>query len=141
MSPPAVTTGDVYRGRRLVTAEEIRRFGELVGDRAAHHVAPRSGPPVAHGLFVAATAGRLLAELDYVGRDTALTFLVPVRAGEEIEAVVTITRATPAGPLGTSVAADLVVTDTSGAVVLTGTATGLLPDPENPQWMDRRGIG
>jgi acyl dehydratase len=127
-----VAVGEVRTVTCTVTAEAIARFAELTGDRAPHHVAPSCGPPIAHGLLVAATASSVLSGLGYLGRRTTLEFTEPVYADDILSAEVAVVRVAHAGPLGTSVAVKLVITNHRGVVVLRGTAAGLLPRGPQP---------
>ncbi|MGW7514494.1 hypothetical protein ACWGJ2_02740 [Streptomyces sp. NPDC054796] len=127
-SPPRA--GKVYTARRLIETEQILAFAELTGDRAGHHVDTSCDPPLAHGLYVASLAGEVLAPFGYLGRRSTMEFIAPVHSGDTIEARLTIRRAVPAGPLGTSVEAEMVITNQNGTIVLRGTTAGLVPVPK-----------
>lgn len=92
---------------RVVTADDIRRFGELCGDRAAIHsdaaYARTLGfdGPLAHGPLGIGIAFGLLHELGIVAttaiamRDVDWRFLAPILAGDELRLELTVTRCRP----------------------------------------------
>jgi 3-hydroxybutyryl-CoA dehydratase len=95
---PVASVGDTATANLPVTRDAIDEFAALSGDDNPLHVDEEyaaEGPfdgPVAHGLLAASAVSAALAGLPgdvvYVSQD--LTFLAPVRPGEEVTARVEV---------------------------------------------------
>ncbi len=70
---------------RTVTEEDIRRFGEVSGDKGVHHLEKDAdGRLLAHGLLVATLPTKLGGDLDYVARTMHFDFIKPVYSGDSL---------------------------------------------------------
>jgi acyl dehydratase len=134
---------------RVVTSDDIRRFAELSGDRAALHLDAEHAAelgfsaPIAHGPLVLGMVLGLLFEEGTFDRtavgmlDVDWRFLAPVVAGDTLRYVMTITRCRrssrrPAGVIGRH----FTVLNQDDVAVQSGTSTLMVrtraaaPDPD-----------
>jgi len=123
--------------RRRFTDEDVRAFGAVSGDENPIHYedggedggdgrGDRLGGRVVHGMLSASVFGALLSRA-YPGAVYAtqeLKFRAPVRVGEEIEAMIRLTRKS-----GTRARYETVVRRVEcGTVCVDGTALAFLPE-------------
>lgn len=119
--------------RRRFTDEDVRAFGAVSGDENPIHYedggdgrGDRLGGRVVHGMLSASVFGALLsrAHPGAVYATQELKFRAPVRVGEEIEAMIRLTRKS-----GTRARYETVVRRVEcGTVCVDGTALALLPE-------------
>lgn len=125
--------------RRRFTDEDVRAFGAVSGDENPIHYdgdgdedgggdgrGDRLGGRVVHGMLSASIFGALLsrAHPGAVYATQELKFRAPVRVGEEIEAMIRLTRKS-----GTRARYETVVRRVEcGTVCVDGTALALLPE-------------
>ena len=80
-SPPE--EGDVHTYERTFTEEDVRRFGEVSGDRQAIHTEPdENGRLVVQGLLTATLPTKIGGDLSYLARTMEFDSLSPVYTGE-----------------------------------------------------------
>lgn len=89
MSDPSVTdepqVGDTYTHDRTFTPEDVRRFGEISGDRQPIHTDPdEEGRLVVQGLLTATIPTKIGGDLRYLARTMEFDFRRPVYTGERI---------------------------------------------------------
>lgn len=90
----AVEEGSRSEWRRTFTADDVRAFSEVSGDRGVHHVeADAAGRLMVQGLLTATLPTKLGGDLDYLARDMRFEFLRPVFTGQEILCSIVCTRA------------------------------------------------
>lgn len=71
---------------RLITADDVRRFGEVSGDQGRHHVEPDAqGRVLAQGLLTASLPTKLGGDLHYIARTMTFDFLRPVYSGDRLK--------------------------------------------------------
>ena len=90
---------------RRVTADDVKRFAEITGDRNPIHLDPtfaattRFKRPIAHGLltasYVSAVLGSELPGPGTIYLSQSITFKAPVYLGDEITAKVTVLKYRP----------------------------------------------
>lgn len=125
--------GDWATLSRTVTAEDIKRFGELVGDLNPLHVdqrfaeRTRFGKCIAHGMIpaslISAVLGTKLPGPGTIYLSQSLNFRAPVFPGDTIEACVIVREVRSDKPI---VTLDTVCKTHRGTVVLDGQAVVLL---------------
>lgn len=79
------TEGDTYTHERTFTTEDVRRFGELSGDRQPIHTDPdEEGRLVVQGLLTATLPTKIGGDLEFIARTMEFEFRRPVYTGETI---------------------------------------------------------
>jgi acyl dehydratase len=112
--------------RRTMSAQMIRRFGELIGDMNPQHMnQPGGARPIVHGLYLASAVNTFAENLDILGRRFSMEFLAPAYAGDQIEVTITVTQVRPAGTAGDQVSLDLVYRNQNATTLARGTFYGL----------------
>jgi 3-hydroxybutyryl-CoA dehydratase len=115
---------------RTFTAEDVRRFAELSGDRGAHHVTPDAeGRLLVHGLLTATLPTKLGGDMNFLARELNFEFLRPVYAGEKILCV-GLVEEVRAEPKRWAVSFTFEAENERGKVVLRGTAVGVILRPD-----------
>jgi 3-hydroxybutyryl-CoA dehydratase len=92
---PTVTlsVGQRFTWQRTFTAEDVRHFSRLSGDRGVHHVQPDTGGRVmVQGLLTATLPTKIGGDLNFIAREMTFEFLRPVFTGETITTDVTFTK-------------------------------------------------
>ncbi len=122
---------------KTITAGDVERFAELVGDRNPVHLddaaakRTRFGRRIVHGIFGAALISAVLGtELPGPGTiyiSQSLRFLAPAFVGDTLTATVTITGVRPDKPIATC---DTVCRNQDGTTILKGEAVVLVEDLE-----------
>jgi len=77
---------------RTFTAEDVKLFSELSGDKGVHHMKPDSkGRVMVQGLLTATIPTKLGGDMNYIAREMTFKFVRPVFVGDTIscEAVIT----------------------------------------------------
>jgi 3-hydroxybutyryl-CoA dehydratase len=124
--PVPIAAGDVRSYSRTFTAEDVRRFAEVSGDRGQHHVEPdASGRLWVHGLLTATIPTKLGGDLNYLAQTMNFEFLRPVFSGDTITCESRCTRA-DAQAGRTLCAFEIVLTNQHGKEVLRATTTGVI---------------
>jgi 3-hydroxybutyryl-CoA dehydratase len=121
-----LAVGDTFTHSRSIEVGDIQAFAELTQDRGVHHSAEQQ-PAIAHGLLTASVATKIGGDLDFLSREMQMTFLLPVRAGDVVEATVTITSAERPRQGRQKIAMEIVCRNQHEVLVLAGTATGYVP--------------
>lgn len=81
--PPA--EGDIYTYERAFTPEEVRRFGEISGDRQPIHTEPdEEGRLIVQGLLTATIPTKIGGDQEFIARTMEYDFRRPVYTGETI---------------------------------------------------------
>lgn len=84
----AMKAGDRVVFERAFTAEEVRRFAELSGDRGSHHLLPdQRGRLMLHGLLTATMPTKLGGDMHFIAREMRFEFLKPVHTGEKLTCI------------------------------------------------------
>lgn len=97
---PVATVGDAATASLSVTRETIDRYADLVGDDNPLHLDADYaaegifGGRVAHGMLAAGVVSAALADLpgDVVYVSQELSFIAPVRPGDEVTATAEVTE-------------------------------------------------
>ncbi len=80
-----IRQGARFTWDRTITEDDIRRFGEVSGDKGVHHLEKDAqGRLLAHGLLVATLPTKLGGDLDYVARTMRFGFIKPVYSGDSL---------------------------------------------------------
>lgn len=118
--------GDVFSWERTFTEEDIRLFGELSGDKGAHHIKPdEKGCLMAHGLLTATLPTKIGGDLNFIARELIFQFHRPVFAGDTVRCEVTIVGLEQAEQY-TRMSSGFVCRNQHGKEVLTGQAHGVI---------------
>jgi len=123
-----LTEGDTVAVERTFTAEDVRAFTEVSGDRGDHHLEPdEEGRLLVHGLLTATLATEIGGRHDVLARTMEYRFRRPVYTGETVRCAAEFTTVERRADGRTEVAADLTFTRTDdGEVVLTGGFDGVI---------------
>jgi acyl dehydratase len=85
------TEGNTYTHERTFTPEDVRRFGELSGDRQAIHIEPdEEGRLVVQGLLTATIPTKIGGDLEFIARRMEFGFRRPVYTGQRIVCELTV---------------------------------------------------
>lgn len=88
--------GDTFFWQRTFTAEDVRSFAHLTGDRGRHHLLEdEQGRLVVHGLLTASITTKIGGDLNYMARLFEMEFLRPVYTGDQISCKVEVVEITP----------------------------------------------
>lgn len=121
---PALEVGRVHTFERTFTDEDIRAFGELSGDRGAHHVvAGPGGRLMAQGLLTATMPTKIGGDVDFVAREMWFEFVRPVWSGDTVRCDVTVVGERP-GTDRTWFTLEIVCANQVGEEVLRGRCVG-----------------
>ena len=121
-----VRVGQKAAYERTFSTNDIESFGELSGDKGAHHVRPDAqGRIMVQGLLTATVPTKLGGDLNYIARDYTLEFIRPVFAGDTVRAEATITKADP-GEGHLKVGIDFVCHNQHGKEVMRGKTSGVI---------------
>ncbi|MBE3567569.1 MAG: MaoC family dehydratase [Thermogemmatispora sp.] len=127
--------GDVLSHERTFSAEDIRLFAELSGDKGHHHMQPDAqGRLMVQGLLTASIPTKLGGDLNFIARSMQMEFLRPVFAGDRIRCEMTVSRLEP-GDGYLSLELVSVCRNQHGKEVLRGSAQGIIrqaPEPASP---------
>lgn len=89
--PEALRVGAVSRWTRTITEDDIRRFGEISGDKGRHHMEKDSrGRLLAHGLLTATLPTKLGGDLQFIAGTMTFEFLKPVYSGDALTCTGTV---------------------------------------------------
>ncbi len=126
-------TGDSASISKTITDEDIRLFGDLVGDDNSVHLddefarKTRFGRRIAHGMLsaslVSTVIGTRLPGAGAIYLSQSLRFVAPVYPGDTVTATATITKIREDKPI---VTLETVCTKQDGETVLTGEAVVLV---------------
>lgn len=120
--------GSRFGWKRRISEEDIRRFTEVSQDAGRHHVSRDArGRLMAQGLLAATMPTKLGGDLDYIARRMIFDFVKPVYAGDELECAATVNLAMRK-PGRTKVEFSFEIRNQDGAVVLTGSSSGVILD-------------
>jgi len=111
---------------RTFTAEDVRGFAELSGDKGIHHMRPDSqGRIMVQGLLTATVPTKLGGDMDYIAGEISIRFVRPVFVGDTIkcEAIVTNVEQREDRAL---VSIDMVCRNQFGKDVLVGSTKGFI---------------
>lgn len=116
--------GDRHVHERTFTADEVRLFAEVSGDRGAHHLTPDAqGRLMLHGLLTATMPTKLGGDMQFVARDMHFDFVKPAFSGEKLTCL-GIVATVVAQRSRLKVAFSFTITRDGGEVVLQGTSSG-----------------
>ncbi|MDQ3753965.1 MAG: MaoC family dehydratase [Acidobacteriota bacterium] len=126
-------TGDSATVSKTITDEDIRLFGELVGDHNSVHLddefakKTRFGRRIAHGMLsaslVSTVIGTRLPGAGAIYLSQSLRFVAPVYPGDTVTATATVTKIREDKPI---VTLETICTKQDGETVLTGEAVVLV---------------
>jgi len=123
--------GDRHVHERTFTADEVRLFAELSGDRGAHHFTPDArGRLMMHGLLTATMPTKLGGDMQYVARDMRFDFVKPAWSGEKLTCLGVVEKVIPQSTR-LKVAFSFTVTRDNGEVLMQGTSSGSIYRNEN----------
>ncbi len=137
--------GDTFAADFAFTAENIPQMATLLGDtNPVHHApAPQHGAVIASGAHIAGLvmafgAARITDRAPSLGRTWGIRFRAPVRAGETLRMVWTITAAEPhrRGTLISLAGIGTVERDGETVTAVTTDGTAVLLDPATPPGAD-----
>ena len=124
--PDEVRPGREYVWERLITAEDIRRFAELSGDKGRHHLEnDAQGRLLAHGLLTASLPTKLGGDLDYIAQLMHFHFIAPVYAGDRLRCVGRV-QSVKKTPLRLKLSLAFTVVNQAGTTVLEGSSSGYI---------------
>jgi acyl dehydratase len=123
-----LTEGDVVTVERTFTAEDVRTFTEVSGDRGGHHLEPdEEGRLLVHGLLTATLATEIGGRYDVLARTMEYRFRRPVYTGETVRCRAEFETVERREDGRTEVEADVTFTRTDDeTVVLTGEFDGVI---------------
>jgi 3-hydroxybutyryl-CoA dehydratase len=112
--------------QRTFTAEDVRAFAELSGDKGVHHVvADIQGRIMVQGLLTATIPTKLGGDVNYIARHIVYDFARPVFVGDTITCVGIVKKVEPAeGRLNVSLS--FVCRNQDGKEVMRGTTEGII---------------
>lgn len=121
-----VEVGQKAAYERTFTAEDVRSFAELSGDKGIHHMRPDSkGRTMVQGLLTATLPTKLGGDLNYVARELEFHFVRPVFVGDTVRCEAVVTKVERAeGRL--NVAMEMVCKNQQGEEVLLGKTRGII---------------
>lgn len=120
------TKGMTFSVTREVTADDIRKFAELSGDKGRHHLEPdASGRLMAHGLLTATLPTVLGGRIDFMAREMHFEFVRGVWAGDTLTCLGTVDSA-ERKPMSWRVAFSFEIRNQAGELVLKGSSAGII---------------
>lgn len=134
-NPAPIRVGDTFTADFAFTAENIPQMAALLGDtNPVHHTpAPEHGAVIASGAHIAGLvmafgAARITDRAPSLGRTWGIRFRAPIRAGETLHMVWTITDAAPhrRGTMITLTGVGTVERDGTPIVAVTTDGTAIL---------------
>lgn len=125
-----LSEGDVVTVERTFTADDVRTFTEVSGDRGDHHLEPdEEGRLLVHGLLTATLATEIGGRYDVLARTMEYQFRRPVYTGETVRCRGEFETVTRRDDGRTEVEATVTFTRVDdGAVVLTGEFDGVIAE-------------
>jgi 3-hydroxybutyryl-CoA dehydratase len=128
-------TGDQFKWERFISAEDVKRFAEVVGDLNPIHLDLEFAEEsffknrIVHGAFLAGLISKVLG-MDFPGRGTVYisqnsTFKRPVYVDTMVTVEVKVTQVIPEKR---RLVLDTNILNDKGEVCLTGSATIWLPE-------------
>jgi acyl dehydratase len=112
--------------QRNFTAEDVRAFAELSGDKGVHHMeADSQGRIMVQGLLTATIPTKLGGDMNYIARHIVYDFVRPVFVGDTITCDGVVEKVVPAeGRLDVSLS--FACRNQGGKEVLRGTTEGII---------------
>ena len=112
--------------QRRFSAEDVRAFAELSGDKGVHHMeADSQGRVMVQGLLTATLPTKLGGDVNYIARHIVFDYSRPVFVGDTITCEGTVEKVEPAeGRLNISMS--FVCFNQDGKEVLRGTSDGII---------------
>lgn len=124
--PREFVPGTHHTVTRHITAEDIRRFLELSGDKGRHHLQPDDkGRVMAHGLLTATLPTILGGQMDYMAREMHFEFIKAVYSGDTLTCV-GIVESARRKPMSWRVAFSFEIRNQTGELVLRGSSAGVV---------------
>ena len=121
-----VEVGQRVHYERSFTAEDVRAFGELSGDKGVHHVQPDSkGRIMVQGLLTATIPTKLGGEINYIAREMTFRFIRPVFVGDRVKCEAVVTKAESQGD-HLDVSFEMTCHNQLGKEVLSGKTSGII---------------
>jgi 3-hydroxybutyryl-CoA dehydratase len=121
-----VQVGQKATYRRTFTTKDVELFGELSGDKGAHHVQPDAqGRIMIQGLLTASVPTKLGGDINYIAREFSIEFVRPVFTGDTVKAEAVITKAEPSDR-HLNVGIEFVCHNQHGKEVLRGKTIGII---------------
>jgi len=111
---------------RRFSADDIKTFAELSGDKGVHHTeADSQGRIMVQGLLTATIPTKLGGDMNYIAKHIVFDFVRPVFVGDTITCEGTVQKVEPAeGRLNVSLS--FVCHNQDGKEVLRGTTEGIV---------------
>lgn len=121
-----IKVGQKASYQRTFTAEDVRLFAELSGDKGIHHMQPDSkGKTMVQGLLTATLPMKLGGDINYIASEMAFRFVRPVFVGDTVRCDAVVTRVVPTeGRL--SVSMKIICINQHGKEVLLGRTQGIV---------------
>lgn len=121
-----IQAGDTFTWERTFSAEEIRAFSEVSGDRGVQHVRPdERGRLMVQGLLTATLPTKIGGDLSFIANEMLFQFHLPVYAGDRITCEVVLDDVQP-GERWLRLTCSWTCTNQEGEVVLTGSGQGVI---------------
>lgn len=121
-----VEVGQRATYERTFTAEDVKSFAELSGDKGIHHVQPDGkGRTMVQGLLTATIPTKLGGDMNYIARDMAFEFIRPVFVGDTVKCESVVTGV-ESGEGHLKVAIEVVCRNQHGKEVLLGKTRGVI---------------
>jgi len=122
----SVEVGQRASYERTFTAEDVRSFAELSGDKGIHHMKPDSkGRTMVQGLLTATLPTKLGGDMNYIARDMEFQFVRPVYVGDTVRSESVVTKVERA-ERRLNVEIDIVCRNQKGEEVLLGKTHGVI---------------
>ena len=116
--------GDRHVHERTFSADEVRLFAELSGDKGDHHFQPNEkGGLMMHGLLTATMPTKLGGDMQFVARDMHFDFVKPAYSGEKLTCL-GVVESVISQRARLKVSFSFTITRENGEIVLQGTSSG-----------------
>lgn len=109
------------------SAEEVRAFAEMSGDRGVQHIRENAqGQLMVHGLLLATLPTQIGGELNFLARELTFEFLQPAWTSMAVRCEVIVTKVHPV-EAGLRLESEWECRDPKGATLMRGRGRGLIP--------------
>ena len=121
-----IEVGQKASYERTFTAEDVRSFAEISGDKGVHHMQPDSkGRTMIQGLLTATLPTKLGGDMNYIAGEMTFRFVRPVFVGDTVRCEGVVTKAEP-GDGRLNVSMEFVCRNQAGKEVLVGKTRGVI---------------
>lgn len=122
--------GEVQTWERSFSAEEVRAFAEISGDKGYQHLQPdEHGRLIVHGLLTASLPTKLGGDMNFLARTMEFDFRRPVYTDETIRVEGRVAEVLGDHRLGQRVRLAFTCRNDT-EVVMTGTSSGVIMDSD-----------